>query len=118
MRRGVDMHRIAAGFETGAQRRDRRSLAVRAGDVNDGRHLVLGIAERGEQALDPVERQCVAVDGVDPLRMQSTEPLQYSVAAEHRLYSAALESGTGSVASLCTGSRNKDRMRATVACNS
>ena len=118
MRLGVGMDAIAAGFETGAQRRDRRPLAVGARDMNRGRQPGLRVTERGEQALDAAQGQ------VDLFRVQRHQALQHPItlmngAAEQWAYSAAFESGgAGNAASPRTGSRSKDRMRAKAACNS
>jgi hypothetical protein len=113
MRRGVGMNAVAAGFETGAQRRDGRALAVGAGDVNRRRQLVLRIAERGQQAFDAGQRQ------VDLFRVQLRQARQHPITAYHGLYSAALGvAGTGNAISPCIGWRSNDRMRARVACNS
>ncbi len=65
---------LPSDFGDGAQEGERRSLAVGAGHVHDGRQLVLRIPERGEQALDAAERQ------VDRLRMQLLEALKQRVA--------------------------------------
>ncbi len=64
MRRGVDVHALARGFQHGAQEGDGRALAVGAGDVDHRRQFALGMIECGEQPLDAVERQ------IDPLGMQ------------------------------------------------
>src|SRR5581483_527572 len=57
MRLGESIDVISRGFETGTQKGDRRSLAVGAGDMNDGRQALFGMAERGEQPADAVERE-------------------------------------------------------------
>ena len=64
VRRGVDVHARAGGFEYRLEIGGDRALAVGAGDVHDRRQLVVGIAELAEQPLDAAERQ------IDQLRMQ------------------------------------------------
>ena len=64
MWRRIDVHALAGRFENGARERDRRTLAVGAGDVNKRRQPAFGMIERREQALDAAERQ------VDALRMK------------------------------------------------
>ena len=43
VRRGIDVDAIAGRFEAGAHRRDRRALAVGAGDMDDRRQLSCGL---------------------------------------------------------------------------
>ncbi len=121
MRRGVDMGAVAGGFGAGAHRRDGRTLAVGAGDMDDRRQMVLRIAERRQQPLDPAERQ------VDLLRMQLHQPRQHPVARGLKIghrHSASRRSvaraGTAAAApaSARCGSRSSDKMRARVACRS
>src|SRR5207248_5063764 len=116
MRRGVGVDAIAGGFETGAQCREGRSLAVGARDMNRGRQPVLRVAERGEQALDAAQGQ------VDLFRVQRHQALQHPItlmngAGENWAYSAAFESGgDGNSASSRTGSRSKDRKIGRASC--
>ena len=84
MRRDVGVDPVAGGFEAGAQGRDRRALAVGAGDMDDRRQLVLRIAERRQQPLDAAERQ------VDQLRVQRAQPRQ-----DRRRWSARLMPASG-----------------------
>ena len=51
------MDAFACGFENGAHERDRRTLAIGSGDVNDRRQARLRRTERGKQPLDPAERE-------------------------------------------------------------
>ena len=74
MRRGIDMHAFAERLGDGAGEGEERALAVGAGDMQHRGKLLLGMAERGKQALDPPERQ------VDRLRMQLFQPLQQRIA--------------------------------------
>ena len=74
MRRGVDMHAFAERLGDGAGEGEERAFAVGAGDMQHRRQLLLGMTERGEQALDPPERQ------VDRLRMELFQPLQQRIA--------------------------------------
>ncbi len=64
------MDAVAGGFEAGAHDRDGRALAVGAGDMDHRRQLFVRVAERGEQALDPSERE------VDLLRVELHQPRQ------------------------------------------
>ena len=64
MRRRIDVHARAGGFEDRLQVGGDRALAVGAGDVHDRRQLRVRIAQLAEQPLDTAERQ------VDQLRMQ------------------------------------------------
>ncbi len=58
------MHPQAGGFQDGAQIRDRRALAVGAGDMNDRRQLALGMIELSQQTVHPIEAE------IDPAWMQ------------------------------------------------
>ena len=49
------MHALAERLRDGADEGQRRALAVGAGDMHHRRKLVLRVAKRGEQALDPAE---------------------------------------------------------------
>ncbi len=66
--RGVDMHLQSGRLEDRAQVRDRRSLAVGAGDVDDRRQLAFGMIEPSQDARHPVERE------IDLFRMQLRHP--------------------------------------------
>ena len=68
------MHALAHRLGDGAEEGEERALAVGAGDMHHGRQLLLGVAERGEQTLDPPERQ------VDRLRVQLLQALEQRVA--------------------------------------
>ena len=52
MRRSVDMDAIARAFQHRARIGADRAFAIGAGDMDDGRHLALGMAELGEQPLE------------------------------------------------------------------
>ncbi len=70
------MNALAGGFEAGAQERDRRTLTVGAGDVDHRRKMLMRIAERGEQTLDPVKAQ------IDQLRVKREQPGEDRVAVQ------------------------------------
>jgi hypothetical protein len=74
MRRGIDMHALAERLGDGAGKGKERALAVGAGDMHHRRQLILGVAERREQPLDPPQRQ------IDRLRVEFFQPLQQRVA--------------------------------------
>src|ERR1019366_4063668 len=57
MRRGVDMDALSRSFENGAHESNRRTLAICSRDMNDGRQARLWRTERGNQPLDPAERE-------------------------------------------------------------
>ena len=57
MRAGIDMDVMAGRLDCGAEKGAGRSLAVGAGHVKDGRHIVLRIAQPGEQLRDPLQPQ-------------------------------------------------------------
>ena len=63
VRAGEDVDRVPGGLERGAQESAGRTLAVGAGDMEDGRKPVLRPAEAVEQRGDAVEPEAVA--GVD-----------------------------------------------------
>ncbi len=67
MRRRVDMRAHARRLENGAHEGDRRTLAVGAGDMDDGRHFQMRRPKFRKQAFDPAERQ------VDAAGMQRRE---------------------------------------------
>ena len=69
VRRGIDVHPLAGGFQHGPQIGNDRALAVGAGDVHHRRQLVLGMVEAVQQALHPLERQ------IDQLRVKLPEPI-------------------------------------------
>ncbi len=73
MGRGVHMHRQAGRLERRPQEGDRRALAVRPPDMDDGRQAQMRIAERGQQPLEPSERQ------IQLARMQIEETLQHDI---------------------------------------
>ena len=77
MRRGIDVNADAGGLQDGPHEGDGRALAVGAGDMDDRRQALLRIAERGEQALDALQRQ------VDPLGMQLEQARQQRVTRRH-----------------------------------
>ena len=77
MRRRVDVHLVAGRFERGAQECDGRAFAVRAGDMDHRRQLVLRPAETLQQPLDPPERQ------IDLARVERAEHLQQRVEVGH-----------------------------------
>ena len=60
MRRGVDVHAQAGGFQNRAQERDGRAFAVGAGDMDDRRQLALGMirAPRAAAACDRATDRC------------------------------------------------------------
>ena len=68
MRRGIDMNALTAGLEDRAHESDGGALAVGAGDMDHRRQSAFGMAERGEQAPHPVERE------IDAFGMQRGEP--------------------------------------------
>src|SRR5581483_4176566 len=109
MRRGVDVHAVAGGLETGAERRHRRTLAVGAGHVDHGRQAALGISEGRQQPLDAVEGE------VDELRMELREPLQNAVAAQE---AASGRGSNGTTSAGGVGWQSMSRMRASVSCSS
>ena len=78
MGRGVDMHRSARRLEDRPQIGQDRALAVGAGDMDRGRRLALGVAERGQQPLDATQRQ------VDDLGVKARQPFQDGVAVRGR----------------------------------
>src|SRR3984885_10162342 len=55
--RGIDMDPLARGFEDGAHKRDGRTFAVGAGDMDHWRQMPLGMAERRQQPFNAAERQ-------------------------------------------------------------
>jgi hypothetical protein len=55
MRRRVRVHALSRSFQNCAQKSDRRSLAIGAGNVNDRRQLPLGMAQRAKQSLHAIE---------------------------------------------------------------
>ena len=67
MRRRIDVHARTRSLQHGLEVGRDRSLAVGAGDVHDRRQALVRIAELGEQALDPPQRQ------VNQQRMQQLE---------------------------------------------
>ena len=64
---------MACGHQHGAQKRDHRTLAIGARDMHDRRQAPLGMAERGEQSLDPAQAQ------VDEFGMQAQQLRKYGV---------------------------------------
>ena len=60
VRAGEDMDGEAGGFEGGTQEGERRSFAIRPGDVEHGRKAVLRPAEALEHGADPIEAEPVA----------------------------------------------------------
>ena len=93
MRRGIDMHALAGGLQDRAHEGDGRALAVGAGDVDHRRQVPLGMAERGEQPLDAVERQ------VDALGMQRQRAARRSRRPAASWRSAHACAGTGNCGS-------------------
>ncbi|MPL60817.1 hypothetical protein SDC9_06379 [bioreactor metagenome] len=79
MGRGIGVHALARRLEPGADHRLGRALAVGAGDVDHRGKHVLGVAEGGKQALDPVEGE------VDHLRVQCHQLCQDRVGGKGRL---------------------------------
>ncbi len=73
IRRRIDVHALAGRFQDRAHEGDGRALAVGAGDMDHRRQTPLRMIERGEDALDTIERK------VDPLGMQRKEPGQHGV---------------------------------------
>ena len=61
MRRGVDVDGEPRGLQERAAKSRRRTLAVGAGDMDDGRQLAVRVAEHFEQPADPVERKIKAL---------------------------------------------------------
>jgi hypothetical protein len=55
MRRRVRVHALSRSFQNCAQKGDRRSLAICAGNVNDRRQLPLGMPQRAKQPLHAIE---------------------------------------------------------------
>src|ERR1700730_8421465 len=53
--RDIDMNAQARGFQNRAQIRDRRTLAIGAGDVNDRRQLAFGMFEPFQEPLHSLE---------------------------------------------------------------
>ena len=78
VRRGVDVHALAGGLQHGLEEGRHRALAVGAGDVDDRRQALLGMAELGQQRLDAAERQ------VDQPRVQRLQLGQNVIARGHR----------------------------------
>ena len=72
MRRGVDVHGMAAGLEQRPRERGGRPLAVRPGDVQHRRHAILRIAEARQQPSDPIQRK------VETLRVQRHQALDFT----------------------------------------
>ena len=75
--RGVGMDALAGRLEDRAHERDGRAFAVGAGDVDDGRHTPLRVAEAVQDPPHAVERQ------IDPLRMQRQQPRHDGVDGRH-----------------------------------
>ena len=73
MRRGVGVDPPARALQPGAQHRQRRALAVGTRNMNDRRQRVLRIAQRVQEAPDPIECQ------IDDLGVQRHHPLQNKV---------------------------------------
>jgi hypothetical protein len=73
MRRGVDVHPVACGFQQRSREGGGRALAVGAGDVDDRRQVELRIAEPVEQPCDAIERKVVA------FRVQRHQALDFAV---------------------------------------
>ena len=80
MRRHVALHAPAGRLEHRVQHRERRALAVGAGDVHHRRQLPLGVAERCQQPLDALERE---VDGLWVQALQAGQD-QVTAVARHR----------------------------------
>src|ERR1700730_2010976 len=66
--RDIDMNAQARGFQNRAQIRDRRTLAIGAGDVNDRRQLAFGMFEPLQQPQHPLQAQ------IDTPGMQRGQP--------------------------------------------
>ena len=77
MRRRIDVDALAGRLQHCLEQRGGGTLAVGAGDVDDGRQAVLRIAELGEQRLDAAKRQ------VDAPRMQRLQFGQKLVTCAH-----------------------------------
>src|SRR6201999_1699830 len=66
--RSIGVDAKAGGFQDCAQIRDRRSLAVGAGDMDHRRDLFLGVTEPLQYPMHAIEAE------IDALRMQGTKP--------------------------------------------
>ena len=78
MRRGVNVHALAGGFQHRAQERDGGSLAIGTGDVDDRRQLPLWMSERIENAQHAIERE------IDEFWMQRGQPRDDGIDGRHR----------------------------------
>ncbi len=120
MRRGVNMDSLPGGLEASPHGRDGRALAIGARDMNDGRQFFLRVAERGEQPLDPAERQ------IDFFRVELHQAAQHPIARDFLMSGhhhsgrgrSAAGASTGAVGAVRWGSRSNDSRFASVACNS
>ncbi len=75
MRRRIDMDLETLRLQHGAREGADRALAIGAGDMDDGRQFLFGMAEIGEQPDDPVQ------DQIDPLGVKRQKPFEDPVAA-------------------------------------
>ncbi len=81
MRRRIDMHAPPRRLEHGLEICGGRPFAVGSGNVDDGRQMVLRVAELCQQLRDAPERQ------IDQQRMQSPQLGQKLVARRHGIRS-------------------------------
>ena len=92
------MDALARRFEDRAHESNGGAFAVGAGDMDHRRQAPLGVIERGEKALDAVERK------IDTLGMQRQEPRQHGV--ERRGFGlpvAHVTAGSGARSARCSG---------------
>ena len=68
------MNTFAHRLGDGAQEGEEGALAIRAGDMDDRRQLLLGMAKGREQTLDAPERE------IDRLRVQLLQALEQRIA--------------------------------------
>src|SRR5690606_25853282 len=73
MRRGVDVTAVTGCLQQRTRKRRRRAFAIGPGNMNDGRHAFMRIAEPLEQTRNPRQRQ------VEPLRVEAHQPLDLAV---------------------------------------
>ena len=96
--RRIDVHAFAGGFEHRPHEGDRRTFAIGAGNVDQGRQAPFWIIESRKQSLDAAKRQ------VDALGMQRKQPRQDRVngaGASLRSAHAEAGSGAGKLSSCC-----------------
>ncbi len=75
VRRGVNVHPLARGFQNGARKRDCRTFAIGASNVDHRRQAMFRMPQPPKQPLDAVERK------IDALGMQLQEPGQHALPA-------------------------------------